>query len=156
MTVPWSLCSPPMERGSFSDSGLGLPWASLTGSHRFLWGRVPSWLLSVQHSSVCRVFLRERLCHPFFPLCTLSWGPKGFCSPPWAWALLRLLWYTADRSQQVPSRPILSVQGERQKCCLGTMPFIPNCSPVTPQELRKWRFSPLPGSWHFKLERGSC
>lgn len=55
------------------------PWTPLGKPGRlpdcFLWGRVPSELLFVQHTFVCRGFLRERLCHPLLLLCALSWGP---------------------------------------------------------------------------------
>lgn len=94
VTVPSSLCSPPMERGSLSDSGLGLLWASLAGSQIASCEEefpVSSFLFN---TPLCAEVFSERgfaihcFCSVPFP------GVPGFCSP--AWAPPRLVWLRTD------------------------------------------------------------
>lgn len=69
-----------MDSGFSSDSSLGLPWASSTGSHMAFCKEefpVSSYSFKVtSHNFVCSGFLRERLPPPLLPLCLLSWGPR--------------------------------------------------------------------------------
>lgn len=96
VTVPSSLCSPPMERDSLSDSGLdslGQAWQAL----RLLFVRKSFQLAPVCSTRLCVQRFSQRKALPSIAsiLCPFLW-PQGFCSLPWAWAPLRLAWFRAD------------------------------------------------------------
>lgn len=163
VAVSSSSCFSPVDSGSSSDSGLGLPWESSTGSPVSFCKEelsVSSCSFKVtSHNFVCRGFLRERLCHPLPPLCPRTSAHsfsrrKGhhrasrWPCPVW-W---RGQTHIPASGTTLPHPPISLCKGRGRRVASARQP-----SPGAPiDELGKLYLFPLLGTWHFKFERESC
>lgn len=164
VAVSSSSCFSPVDSGSSSDSGLGLPWESSTGSLVAFCKEelsVSSCSFKVtSHDFVCGGFLRKRLCHPLLPLCPRTSAHsfsrrKGhhrasrWPCPVW-W---RGQTHIPASGIALPHPAISLCKGRGRR--VGSAQRHP--SPGAPtDELGKLYLFPLLGTWHFKFERESC
>lgn len=150
VTVPSSLCSPPMERGSLSDSNLGLPWTSLTGSQIDFCEEEFPVSSCLFNTTLCAEVFSEKgfAIHCFHSAPFL--GPQGFCSPPWAEAHFRLVWYRADKHPSKCHHP-------HPICARGELEVLLRHKAIYPQLLsndtpRAWEVPFLPSPWELALQ----